>query len=168
MTSRLYCNVQYVCTIHRRDIGGMDSTEFVLFPCKPLPGLLVVLPDGTLGMTDFESIGYVPKSWVTTRLKLVLKIWGSHVNEWRAENAQWGVPETGRWDFRESNKKSRHILLQTSLVAVFEHIVEKLQQRDDYIDVVDNFLTWKVAQWIKRINTILAQIHLEQENRNDG
>ncbi len=111
-----------------RDIGGMDCSEFVLQPCALRPGVLVMMPDGSIGMTEFESIGYCPKDWMLMHMALdvvrekpqVL----SSLQALRRACAETWDPKP-RASSIDHNEWTKGMFLSHSLVGVYEHALSR-------------------------------------------
>lgn len=49
----------------------MDCSSFVLYHCDLGPGnILVDISNATISVIDFECVGYVPKEWMRTKLRI--------------------------------------------------------------------------------------------------
>jgi len=46
---------------------GMDCSSFVFYHCDLGPGNIIVDPDGSMGVLDWETAGFVPKEWIRTK-----------------------------------------------------------------------------------------------------
>jgi hypothetical protein len=50
---------------------GMDCSIFVLYHCDLGPGNIIVnLADGSIGIIDWETAGFVPREWIRTKFRV--------------------------------------------------------------------------------------------------
>jgi serine/threonine protein kinase len=50
---------------------GMDCSIFVLYHCDLGPGNIIVnLADGSIGIIDWETAGFVPREWIRTKFRI--------------------------------------------------------------------------------------------------
>ena len=49
----------------------MDCSTFVFFHCDLGPGNIIVnLTEGSIGIIDWETAGFVPKEWIMTKFRV--------------------------------------------------------------------------------------------------
>lgn len=87
---------------------GMDCSSFQFFHCDMGPGNIIINRDGSLGIIDWGSAGYVPKEWIRTKfrvssgLDLQSEDEGSDPHDWRRrvqiKLGEHGMPDVvGKW-----------------------------------------------------------------------
>jgi len=126
---------------------GISCSEYVLHPCGLHPGLLVILPDGSFGMTEFEGIGYVPRSWILSRMSLETKRWTGWVDLQNARyslNCEQMTTAAALRDIQEFENMygGRVIQLCVSQLGVYRHVMEDPLLQHDSVDVAEGYITW--------------------------
>jgi len=89
--------------------AGMDCSTLHLYHCDLGPGNIIVdLERDTMGIIDFEDVGYVPKAWIRTKFRVSAGHdfndipWGDEArHEWRVR-VQRALGEEGFPDAAES------------------------------------------------------------------
>jgi hypothetical protein len=49
---------------------GMDCSTLVLYHCDLGPGNIIILADGSVGIIDWETAGFVPREWIRTKFRV--------------------------------------------------------------------------------------------------
>lgn len=48
----------------------MDCSSFVFYHCDLGPGNILIGPQGSIGIIDWETAGFVPREWIRTKFRI--------------------------------------------------------------------------------------------------